>query len=576
MNSSHQRYVATEDFRRARRDAAMEDVMARLTGRSADLLAYDDVRQKLRITGTSERGLQEIPLDAIIGSVGRYTDFTRSFLPRRASDQDRWAGVQVAMSEGRFDPIDVYQIGDSYFVLDGNHRVSIARRLGSKTIPAYVTEVKTKVSFSPNTQPDDLIRMEEQAHFLDHTHLDVTRPTANLEITLPGRYRLFEEQIDGHREWLAQQRGTPVSIPEAAADWYDNRYLPVVRVIREKGILRDFPGRTEADLYSWIVKHREGLQEALGWEVAPVDAAQDLAEQASPQPERVVARVGEALRGALTVPELESGPEAGQWRRQRVDSREDDRLFADVLVALSGEEVSWLALEQAIVVAQREGARLLGLHVVPTEQREHTLNAEVMQVRFQQRCAEVDVVGHLVVESGSVGAIVADRARWTDLVALTLSYPPGNQPLARLRSGFRTLVQRCPRPLLIVPGQTTGLNSALLAYDGSPKAEEALFVATHLGARWGIPIVVLTVAGDKRVADALARAQTYLEQHGVQATYEQRTGRVGDAILQCAQELKSELIVMGGYGLDSLREAVLGSAVDQALRESKCPLLICR
>lgn len=576
MNNAHQRYLATEDFRRARQEAALEDVMARLTGRSANLLAYEDVRQKLRITSTADRGLQEIPLDAIIGSVGRYTDFTRSFLPRRASDQERWAGVQVAMAEGYFDPIEVYQIGGSFFVLDGNHRVSIARRLGSKTIPAYVTEVRTKVPFTPDAQPDDLIRMEEQAHFLDNTHLDTTRPDANLEITLPGRYRLFEEQIEGHLEWLGQQRGSPVSFPEAAAAWYDNVYLPVVRAIREKGMLRDFPGRTEADLYSWIVKHRERLENALGWAVAPADAVQDLAEQTSPQPERVVARVGERLRGALTPPELESGPEAGQWRRQRVDAREDDRLFADVLVALSGEEVSWKAVDQAIVVAQREGARLLGLHVVPVEEREYSLDVEVMQARFQQRCEAADVTGHLVVESGSVGAVLADRARWTDLVTLTLSYPPGNQPLARLRSGFRALVQRCPRPLLVVPGRATTLSSALLAYDGSPKAEEALFVATHLGARWGIPITVVTVTGDKRVAEASARARAYLEQHGVQAVFEQRSGRVADEILRCAQNSHSELIVMGGYGLDSVREVVLGSAVDQVLRAAELPMLICR
>jgi uncharacterized ParB-like nuclease family protein len=136
MNSSQSKFLAAEDFRRARRDAALEDIMARFTGRSADLIPFEDVKQKLRVTSTSERGLQEIPLDAIVGSVGRYTDFTRSFLPRKSTDEERWARVQVYMNEAGFDPIEVYKVGDAYFVFDGNHRVSIARRQGMKTIPA--------------------------------------------------------------------------------------------------------------------------------------------------------------------------------------------------------------------------------------------------------------------------------------------------------------------------------------------------------------------------------------------------------------------------------------------------------
>jgi nucleotide-binding universal stress UspA family protein len=576
MNSSQNKFLAAEDFRRARRDAALEDIMARFTGRSADLIPFEDVKQKLRVTSTSQRGLQEIPLDGIVGSVGRYTDFTRSFLPRKSTDEERWARVQVYMNESGFDPIDVYKVGDAYFVLDGNHRVSIARRQGMKTIPAYVTEVKTKVPLSPSAQPDDLIRMEEQARFLETTGLDQTRPDGTFEITLPGRYRLLEEQIENHRRALEERRGYPVPLPEAAADWYDNVYLPVARVIHDRGILRDFPGRTEADLYVWINQHREQLEQALGWAVASADAAVDLAEQVSPQPERVVARLGERLREALTPPELESGPVTGTWRRQRVDTREGDQLFADILVAVSGEEVGWQALEQAIVVAQREGGRLLGLHVVPSPARTEGWGVEAMQARFRQRCEEAGVPGHLVVEVGSVGTIVLDRARWTDLVTVTLSHPPGNQPLSRLRSGFRVLVQRCPRPLLVVPGETRPLKSALLAYDGSSKAEEALFVAAHMAARWNTSLVVITVIGDGRVTNALARAQEYLAHVGLEATLEQRTGSVPDNILQCARHYDSDLIIMGGYGMDSVREVVLGSAVDEVLRNVRRPMLICR
>ena len=129
--SGHSRAVS--DFRRARRRAALDRVFARLAGRSTDLMSYDDVRKKLKGRETSKRELKEIPLDSIVGSVGRYRDFTRGFLPRQDSDSGRWAGVKVAVTElGGLPPIEVYQIGVVYFVLDGNHRVSVASEVRSR------------------------------------------------------------------------------------------------------------------------------------------------------------------------------------------------------------------------------------------------------------------------------------------------------------------------------------------------------------------------------------------------------------------------------------------------------------
>ncbi|MBI5713472.1 MAG: universal stress protein, partial [Chloroflexi bacterium] len=84
---------AREDFRHARREAAIQGIVARFTGKSTELLSYEDVSQKLKAVGSAHRGLKEIPIEKIIGSVGRYTDFTRSFLPRLDSDESRWAHV---------------------------------------------------------------------------------------------------------------------------------------------------------------------------------------------------------------------------------------------------------------------------------------------------------------------------------------------------------------------------------------------------------------------------------------------------------------------------------------------------
>jgi hypothetical protein len=412
---------AVEDFRHARRQANLQQVVARLTGKSAELLSYEDVRQKLKAIELSGKELKDIPLDAIVGSVGRYTDFTRSFLPRQDSDEDRWARVKVAMTDMRgVPPIQVYQIGQAYFVQDGNHRVSIARRLGATHIEAYVTQVQTKVPLSPDVQPDDLILKAEYTDFLERTPLDELRPEADLSVTAPGQYQVLEEHIAVHRYYMGLEKEQEIPYEEAVAHWYDEVYLPVVQVIRERGILRDFPRRTETDLYLWTLEHRATLMQELGWEIDPKVAAADLSVQLSPRPQRVAARVGGRILDVVMPDGLEAGPPPGQWRKEHVTARQDDRLFTDILVAVNGEESGWYALEYALGIARREGARLHGLHVTPSEAGKSP-EVQTVQTEFSRRCREADVPGDLALESGKVQRIVCDRAPLTDLVVLSLS-----------------------------------------------------------------------------------------------------------------------------------------------------------
>lgn len=597
---------ALQDFRRARGRATLQQIIARLTGRSVDLLSYEDVRRKLKVGGVSKRKLERIPLDAVVGSVGRYNDFTRSFLPRQDDDEERWVRVRKTVSDPtQTAPIEVYKIGQVYFVLDGNHRVSVARQLGATHIRAYVVEVRTKVPLSPDTKPDDLIIKAEYADFLEHTQLDKLRPKADLSLTVPGQYQTIEEHIEIHRRFMALKQEREIPYEEAAVHWYDQRYLPVVWVIREQGVLRDFPGRTETDLYLWVSEHQALLKEELGWEIEPGTAAIDLAERFSPKPQRVAARVGERILNALKIPppEVEAGPPPGQWRQKRLAIREPDRMFADVLVAINGEETGWYALEHALFVARYEKARVHGLHVAPYEYQEGKETKEKIQAiraEFERRCAASGVPAEMAIDSGDVSRNICRRARWTDLVIVSLNYPPPPQPIARLSSGLSNLIRRCPRPLLAVPANPrtkngsiseiepfwpgssqSRLQRALLAYDGSPKSEEALFVAAYLAGRWRIPLVVMTVIEKGRTtSDTLARAQKYLEEKEGQAIFVKeslpKSGSVAEAIMKTAEAHECDLIITGGYGYNPVVEIVLGSTVDEVLRTSRKPILICR
>ena len=566
---------AIQDFRSARWQGILEQMLAQLTGRSAELLAYDDVRTKLKATETAPRVLREIPLDAIVGSVGRYTDFTRSFLPRSGDDEERWVRVRVKMEElSGLPPIEVYQIGEAYFVRDGNHRVSVARELGASHIEAYVTEVQTKVPLTPDVQPDDLIVKAEYAEFLEQTHLDQLRPGADLTMSLPGRYQALLEHIDVYRFYLGLSEQREVSYEEAVAGWYDEVYMPIVQVIRNRATLREFPGRTEADLYHWISKHQAALQEELAWAVGPEDAAADLVYKASPKGQRLARRLAGRVLDVLVPDPLESGPPAGNWRREHLVNGRQDRLFTDLLVPVSGQEVGWRALGQALEVARREGGRLFGLYVVPSQADVEGEDAQNVKAEFARRCEAADIPGQPVVTVGKVARTICDRAWWSDLIVVSVAHPPAPQPAARLQSGFHTMIQRCSTPLLAVPGEVSPLERALLAYDGSAKAREALFVATYLAGQWHIPLVV--VSSGKEAARSLENARDYLQSRNVQAEFVAKQGPVAETILDTAQERKCDLIIVGGYGRGPVAEVILGSTVDELLRTSQWPVLICR
>lgn len=564
---------AVHDFQRARRRAALESIVAQLSGRSADLLSYEEVRKKLRLHPANPRRLEDIPLDAIVGSVDRYTDFTRSFLPRRAATQERWTRVKATMLGARgVPPIEAYKVGGVYFVLDGNHRVSVAREMGEPTIQGYVIDMATRVQLTPEDRPDDVIRKAEYADFLDKTGLDRLRPGSDLSVTVPGQYATLLEHIEVHRYYMGVERRQPIGYEDAVGHWYDTVYLPIVEVIRDQRLLAEFPGRTETDLYLWISRHRAELQEHLGWDISVEHAAADLATRHGATANGL-GRVGGQMRAALTPAALEDGPAPGAFRAEA--ARHPQQLFQHVLAALGGDDPAGHALDAAAIVARREAATLQGLHVVP-DGAAQLQPPEALAAQFRQRTAAAGVAGHLAVEAGPVAETICGRSRWADLVVVHVAHPPEPQPLARLRSGLRTLIMRCSRPILCVP-HLTCMERALLAYDGSPKAEEALFVATYIAARWQLPLVVVTVLeGGRTTAKTQERARLYLEQHGVEAAYVQEQGHVAEVVLRAADAHASDLIIAGGYGFTPVVEVVLGSAVDELLRARACPMLICR
>jgi hypothetical protein len=244
---------ARTDFETARIQAFLRDAGAVLRGDTRPLLSFDEVRRAARLEGQSYTGLKDVPIADIRGSVGRPNDFDASFLPVKPQLRKRWAQLDEAMRRGEpVPPIEVYRLGDVYFVKDGHHRVSVARHLGWKTIPARVIEVKTRAPLTGEMDAAALLQAREYVDFLERTQLDRVRPQASLAVSRLGRYDRILEDILGHRYFMGLQQYREVSIAEASASWYDNVYKPIADLIREYDILSHFPGRTEADMYLWI------------------------------------------------------------------------------------------------------------------------------------------------------------------------------------------------------------------------------------------------------------------------------------------------------------------------------------
>lgn len=569
---------AIQDFRSARQKATIREIIARLTGESSELLSFDEVRQKLKAQIGTKKVLKEIPITSIVGSVNRYQDFLRNFLPRRNIIEERWANIDAA-NQGLvgLPPIEAYQIDEVYFVSDGNHRVSVAKQLGSIEIQAYVTEMHSRVPLTADVRPEDLILKSEYAEFLENTNLDKLRPKGDLSVTVPGQYEVIEDHIAVHRYFMGIEQQHEISSFEAATDWYDKVYLPVVSIIRDRGLLIDFPNRTEADLYLWIADHRAALEEDLKSQITVSSAVEDMAEQFSHRTDRVISRIGNKIIKAVVPDFLESGPPPGEWRQSLLSTHRDDHLFCEILVPINGHQDGWFALEQASVIAHRESANIHGLYVLTTEEEKESTYTLDIQNEFARRCNAAGVLCDLQLKTGDVTLNICERARWTDLVVINLTYPPEATALARLTSGIRNLVQRCPRPILFTPQIIKPLDHALLAYDGSLKAQEALFIAAYLVGQWKIKLHVISIGDEKNISEIQDGARSYLEDQNLYADYivTNRNNNT-EAILECVDQLNIDLLLIGGYRRNPVIEVVQGSDVDEFIREVHIPIIISR
>jgi hypothetical protein len=268
------------DFSRARFKAFLNRIRSLVSGQPTGLLSYDEIKEKLHIGGPIYRGVQTVRVDQIVGSLNRYHQFDRAFLPVGDQTASRWQNIDRAFYQDvSLPPIVLYKVGQVYFVVDGHHRVSVAREQGQEFIEAEVRECSTRVNITPDIQPEDLKILGEKVHFLERTRLDDLRPQAKIRLTIPDGFDRMLEHIAVHRYFMGLDLKRDIPEEEAIVHWYDTVYFPIVQAIRQSKVLEDFPGKTEGDLYLWVLDHQSYLAEEEGQSLQPPEqAARDFIE----------------------------------------------------------------------------------------------------------------------------------------------------------------------------------------------------------------------------------------------------------------------------------------------------------
>lgn len=245
--------------------------------------AFASTKEKYGLTESLDLGLRTVQVDNIVGSVNRWRDFDARFRIKNRATMHRYMQIKLAVERGKImPPVYLYKVRDKYYVVDGNHRVSAAKEVGQTYIDAHVVEF-----FPPPDSEVNLIWRERSA-FEHKTGL------TNIHFTELGSYDKLLLQIEDFRTEESEALGTELSLENASASWEQEIYKPVCQLIHEQGLLKEFPGRTEADLFLYASYHRLAKSRLTKEKVSYREALNDFKAQL---PEKSLA---EQLRDLIT------------------------------------------------------------------------------------------------------------------------------------------------------------------------------------------------------------------------------------------------------------------------------------
>ena len=272
MSTGQPREDAKIAFDRERRRRALSRLASRMRFEADDvshMLPFEEVVGALGATSRASVGERVIPLESIVGTVDRRRgDFDRAFRPS-PNTRGRWERIAEARKRGEaMPPIDVFKIGDLYFVQDGHHRVSVARAMGDTDINANVVQVRTKLGAGRELRMSDLPLKAHERVFHERVPLPASA-RERIQLSDEWRYAQLANLIEswGYRASLERER--LMGRAEMALTWFREEYEPMVEMLREEGL---GGGGTETERYLRVVMLRFLLLQRHDW-------TEDLAER---------------------------------------------------------------------------------------------------------------------------------------------------------------------------------------------------------------------------------------------------------------------------------------------------------
>ncbi len=263
-----------EDFSRARNKALFNEIQHFLNPTETQLLSFTDIKSWLKPKNEVYIGMQEVLVDYIAGSEGRYHDFDNHFFPKNLHLKSRWKSIDAArLTDVILPPIKLYEIGGLYFVRDGNHRVSVARTQGLMYIDAEVTSLQSEIKLRPGMSKKQILKRvieyEKRMFYAETAFGDIT-DYWDLDFSSPGQYDVVYNHIQVHKNYKSKTQN--IDKVEAVLSWYEEVYIPIITILKKESIMTKFKKRTTGDMYVWLLKYWQELQTKFGDDVS-LDAA---------------------------------------------------------------------------------------------------------------------------------------------------------------------------------------------------------------------------------------------------------------------------------------------------------------
>jgi nucleotide-binding universal stress UspA family protein len=275
-----------------------------------------------------------------------------------------------------------------------------------------------------------------------------------------------------------------------------------------------------------------------------------------------------------------------------------------ILIATDGSAHSRTALDYGIYISRKLDVRLTGLYVMELQQlqapvfsdisgsigippsqeflpvMEHTLEAKADAIleSFRERCREAGLTPEVKKCLGLIDETIIEEGQQADWILLAQRgehfHIDGG---AILGTTAESVVRKSGKPVLVTPEAYRDIESMALAYDGSPPADKALNLAAELSEKAAWPLTVITVSSDPAVLDRVCKqAEALLDAWVIDWDMVQLGGKEDREILRFLREGSVELLVMGAYGHNRLRELLVGSTTSQVIRKSPVPVLLTR